>query len=72
MRLLNVLDEYNQLCLTIQVDRHCRVAEIIDTIEDLLKLYDHPVICKWTMTWSSWPRQRAGEERCMSWGLAIS
>ena len=53
MRLLNVLDEYNQLCLTIQVDRHCRVAEIIDTIEDLLKLYDSPVICTWTMTWSS-------------------
>lgn len=51
MRLLNVLDGYNQLCLTIQVDRHCRVAEIIDTIEDLLKLYDRPVICKWTMTW---------------------
>jgi len=56
VRLLNLLDEYNKLCLTIRVDRHCRVAEIINTIEDLLELYDRPVICKWTMAWGSSPR----------------
>ena len=41
-RMLNVIDEYSRLCLAIRVGRRCRAAEVIDTIEELLKLYPPP------------------------------
>ena len=42
LKLLNVIDEYSRLCLAIRVGRRCRAAEVIDTIEELLKLYPMP------------------------------
>ncbi len=42
LKFLNVIDEYSRLCLAIRVGRHCRSAEVIDTIEQLLKLYPPP------------------------------
>ena len=39
LKFLNVIDEYSRLCLVIRVGRRCRAAEVIDTIEELLKLY---------------------------------
>ena len=39
LKFLNVIDKYNsRLCLAIRVGRRCRAAEVIDTIEELLKL----------------------------------
>ena len=37
-----MIDEYSRLCLAIRVGRRCRAAEVIDTIEELLKLYPPP------------------------------
>jgi putative transposase len=42
LKFLNVIDEYSRVCLAIRVDRRCRAVEVIDTIEDLLKLYPPP------------------------------
>jgi putative transposase len=42
LNFLNVIDEYSRLCLAIRVCRRCRAAEVIDTIEELLKLYPPP------------------------------
>jgi len=42
LKFLNVIDKYSRLCLTIQVGRRCIAAEVIDTIEELLKLYPPP------------------------------
>ena len=42
LKFLNVIDEYSRLCLAIRVGRRCRAAEVIDTIEELLKLYPPP------------------------------
>lgn len=42
LKFLNVIDEYSRLCLAIRVGRRCTVAEVIDTIEELLKLYPPP------------------------------
>ena len=42
LKFLNVIDEYSRLCLAIRVGRRCRAAEVIDTIEELLKLYSPP------------------------------
>ena len=42
LKSLNVIDEYSRLCLAIRVGRRCRAAEVIDTIEELLKLYPPP------------------------------
>jgi len=39
----NVIDEYSRLCLAIRVGRRCKAAEMIDTIEELLKLYPPPI-----------------------------
>ena len=39
LKLLNVIDEYSQRELAIHVGRRCRAAEVIDLIEELLKLY---------------------------------
>jgi putative transposase len=42
LKFLNVIDEYSRLCLAIRIGRRCRAAEVIDTIEELLKLYPPP------------------------------
>ena len=42
LKFLNVIDEYSRLCLAIRVGRRCKAAEVIDTIEELLKLYPPP------------------------------
>ena len=42
LKYLNVIDELSRVCLAIRVDRRCRAVEVIDTIEDLLKLYPPP------------------------------
>ena len=39
LKFLNVIDEYSRLCLAIRVGRRYWAAEVIDTIEELLKLY---------------------------------
>jgi len=41
-KFLNVIDEYSRVCLAIRVGRRCTAVEVIDTIEDLLKLYPAP------------------------------
>jgi hypothetical protein len=42
LKFLNVIDEYSCLCLAIRDGRRCRAVEVIDTIEELLKLYPPP------------------------------
>ena len=42
LKFLNVIDEYSRLCLAIRIGRRCRAAEVIDAIEELLKLYPPP------------------------------
>jgi putative transposase len=42
LKFLNVVDVFSRVCLAIRVDRRCRAADDIDTIEDLLKLYPPP------------------------------
>ena len=42
LKFLNVIDEYSRVCLAIHVGRRCRAVDVIDTIEDLLKLYPAP------------------------------
>lgn len=38
-KILNVIDKYTPLCPAIRFGRVCRLAELIDTIEELPKLY---------------------------------
>ena len=42
LKFLNVLDEYTRVCLAIRVGRRCPALDVIDTIEELLKLYPAP------------------------------
>jgi len=42
LKFLNVLDEYSRVCLAIRVGRRCKAVDVIDTIEELLKLYPAP------------------------------
>ena len=42
LKFLNVVDEFSRVCLAIRVGRRCRAFEVIDTIEELLKLYPAP------------------------------
>ena len=42
LKLLKVVDEYIRVCQAIRVDRHCRAFKVIDTLEELLKLYPTP------------------------------
>jgi transposase InsO family protein len=42
LKFLNVIDEYSRVCLAIRVGRRCRAVDVIDTIEELLKLYPAP------------------------------
>jgi putative transposase len=39
---LNMLDEDSRVCLPIRVGRRCQSVDLIDTIEELLKLYPVP------------------------------
>ena len=42
LKFLNVIDEYSRVCLAIWVARRCQAVDVIDTIEELLKLYPPP------------------------------
>ena len=42
LKFLNLVDEFSRVCLAIRVGRRCRAFEVIDTIEELLKLYPAP------------------------------
>jgi putative transposase len=42
LKFLNVVDEYNRVCLATRVCRRCQAVDVIDTIEELLKLYPAP------------------------------
>ena len=46
LQFLNVTDASNWLCLAIRVGRRCRAAEVIDTIEELFKLYPPPPLLR--------------------------
>ena len=62
LKFLNVIDEYSRLCLAIRVGRRCRAAEVIDTNEELLKLYPPPTHLRMEK-WRGIHRQRlAGVE----------
>jgi hypothetical protein len=41
-KFLNLIDEYGRHCMANRVGSSCRAAEVIDTIEELLKLYPPP------------------------------
>ena len=38
-KFINLIHEYSHLCLVIRVDIRCRAAVVIDTNEEMLKLY---------------------------------
>jgi transposase InsO family protein len=42
LKFLNLVDEYSRVCLSIRVGRRCKAADVIDTIEDLLRVYPAP------------------------------
>ena len=42
LKFLNLIDEYSRVCLAIRVGRRCKAVDVIDTIEELLKLYPAP------------------------------
>jgi putative transposase len=42
LKFLNVIDEYSRVCLAIRVARRCQAVDVIDTIDELLKLYPPP------------------------------
>ncbi len=42
LKFLNVIDEFSRVCLAIRVGRSCKAVDVIDTIEELLKLYPPP------------------------------
>ena len=42
LRFLNVINENSRLVLAIRVGRCCKAAEVIDTIQELFKLYVPP------------------------------
>jgi len=41
-KFLNVFNDLNRVCLAIRVGRRFRAVDVIDTIEELLKLYPPP------------------------------
>jgi putative transposase len=53
LKFLNVVDEFSRVCLAIRVGRRCQAVHVIDTMEELLKLFQHLLICVWTMDLSS-------------------
>ena len=42
LKFLNVIDEFSRVCLAIRVGRRCKAVDVIDTVEELLKLYPAP------------------------------
>ncbi len=42
LKFLNVVDEFSRVCLAIRVRRRCQSVDVIDTIEELLRLYPAP------------------------------
>ena len=42
LKFLKMVDEFSQVCLAIRVGRRYRAVDVIDTIEELLKLYAPP------------------------------
>jgi putative transposase len=42
LKFMNVIDEYNRICLAIRVGQRWRAFEMIDTIEKLVNLYRPP------------------------------
>ena len=42
LKFLNVIDEFSRVCLAIRVGRRCQAMDMIDRIEELLKLYPAP------------------------------
>ena len=42
LKFLNVIDEFSRVCLAIRVGRRCQAMDVIDRIEELLKLYPAP------------------------------
>jgi putative transposase len=42
LKLLNVINEFSRFYLAIRVGRRCHAVDVIDTIEELLKLYPPP------------------------------
>jgi transposase InsO family protein len=42
LKFLNVIDEHSRVCLAIRVGRRCTAVDVIDTIEELFKLYPAP------------------------------
>ena len=46
LKFLNVIDEFSRVCLAIRVGRRCKAVDVINTIEELLKLYPPPTHCK--------------------------
>ena len=42
LKFLNVIDEFSRVYLAIRVGRRCKAVDVIDTIEELLKLYPPP------------------------------
>ena len=43
LKFLNVVDEYSRVCLAIRVVRRCKAVDVIDTIEELLKVNPSPM-----------------------------
>ncbi|MCF8141404.1 MAG: integrase core domain-containing protein [Cyanobium usitatum Tobar12.5m-G36] len=39
---MNVIDQFSRVCMAIRVGRRCKSVDVIDTIEELLKLYPQP------------------------------
>jgi putative transposase len=42
-KFLNVIDEFSRVCMAIRVGRRCHAVDVIETIEELLKLYPPPI-----------------------------
>ena len=42
LKFLTKMDEYNRVRLAIRVERWCKAVDVIDTIEELLRVYPPP------------------------------
>ena len=42
LKFLNVIDEFSRVCLAIRVGRRCTAVDVIERIDELLKLYPAP------------------------------
>jgi hypothetical protein len=55
LKVLKVVDDYSRVCLAIRVGRGSKAVEVINTIEEFLKHFQHRLLCAWTMSLSSLP-----------------